>query len=218
MIINHSIRHYTWLDKLCLELDYALRTLANNPKTTQRAYPAAKMDEPILTASEQRHAAGLMRINHAGEVSAQALYQGQRLSSHTPAIQDKMHQASLEEGDHLAWCQRRLNEFGSHTSYLNPLWYTGSLLIGLTAGMIGDQWNLGFLAETEQQVVQHLEEHLRKMPVNDQKSLVILRQMQIDEAKHRDDANAAGAAPLPGLIKTGMQWMSKIMVKTTYWI
>lgn len=157
-----------------------------------------------------------MRINHAGEICAQALYHGQGVASRADDIQAKLREAALEEGDHLVWCQTRLEELGSHTSYLNPLWYAGSFCIGLTAGMVGDRISLGFVAETERQVIKHLQGHLSQLPKQDERSQKILAQMADDEAKHRDEAIAAGAEELPKPIKKMMSWVSKIMVKTAY--
>lgn len=211
-------RRYTKLDQLCLGLDQALKSVFGAPATTERKYPAQATKETELTDQQRKHSAGLMRINHAGEVCAQALYHGQGLVSRRDDVREKMEQAAIEEGDHLAWCSKRLTELGSHTSYLNPLWYMGSFAIGITAGLIGDQWSLGFLAETENQVVNHLDKHLNLLPEKDEKSLQILQQMKIDEAQHRDDAKQAGAAELPTFIKKLMGFTSKIMVKTTYWL
>lgn len=211
-------RRYTLLDQVCLGLDQAVRAVFNNPKTSARPYPAAKVVEAPLTVEQRTYAARLMRINHAGEVCAQALYHGQALATHSTYVKQKMQQAALEEGDHLAWCRQRLVELGSHTSYLNPLWYGGSFVIGLSAGLIGDRWSLGFLAETEQQVVKHLEQHLKNIPEQDQKSYYILEQMRHDEATHRDEALAAGGVLLPNPIKNIMRWVSKVMVKTAYWV
>ena len=211
-------RQYSFLDQLCLSLDQALRAMAGAAKTTDRPYPAETVAEPNLSMDQRKHAAALMRINHVGEVCAQALYQGQAVFSRSSAVKDKMQQAALEEGDHLAWCSTRLTELGSHTSYLNPLWYTGSFVIGLTAGMVSDQWSLGFLAETEQQVVQHLTKHLQILPEADEKSQVILQQMQQDEAMHRDEAIQAGGIELPEWTKKLMGFASKIMVKVAYWV
>ena len=213
-----NLRHYSAIDYICFGLDQALRAISDNTKTTERLYPAQHEQEPILTSTERKHSAALMRVNHAGEVSAQALYHGQGLVSRSLELKEKMYQSALEEGDHLAWCRTRLAELGSHTSYLNPVWYTGSFVIGLTAGLIGDQWSLGFLAETENQVVQHLEHHLHRLPEQDIKSQKILQQMQKDEAEHRDAAIEAGAAILPQPIKKLMSILSKVMVKTAYWI
>jgi len=211
-------RHYTLQDKICLGIDQALRAIFANPKTSGRVYPGKNEAESHLTSEQRKHAAALMRINHAGEVCAQALYHGQGLVSRRHDVKEKMQQAALEEGDHLAWCQTRLLELGSHTSYLNPCWYVGSFAIGITAGLIGDKWSLGFLAETENQVVTHLEKHLQQLPENDKRSYQILWQMREDEAQHRDDAMQFGAAKLPGLIKKIMRFTSKVMVKTAYWI
>ena len=211
-------RHYTLLDKMCLGIDQAVRAVLANAKTSDRVYPAKTEIESDLTLLQRKHVAALMRINHAGEVCAQALYHGQGLVSQRSEVKMKMQQAAMEEGDHLTWCHTRLTELGSHTSYLNPFWYAGSFVIGLTAGLVGDKWSLGFLAETENQVVKHLEKHLQQLPANDQRSYKILLQMRQDEAHHRDDAMHAGAVILPEWIKKIMQLTSKIMVKTAYWI
>lgn len=210
-------RHYTVFDRLCLGIDQAVRALTDNAKTTGTVYPADGMHEPSLSEEQRKQSAALMRINHAGEICAQALYHGQAMVSKTEAVQQKMQQAAREEGDHLAWCKQRLDELGSHTSYLNPFWYAGSFCIGMAAGLIGDKWSLGFVVETERQVIKHLESHLHTLPADDVRSYHILSQMEKDEAKHRDEALAAGANELPAFIKQGMTLMSKIMVKTTYW-
>ncbi len=211
-------RHYTLLDKICLGLDQAVRAVSANAKTSDRVYPGKSEREQDITPEERKEAAALMRINHAGEVCAQALYHGQGLVSRRQEVKQKMQQAAIEEGDHLAWCQRRLTELGSHVSYLNPLWYAGAFVIGLTAGLIGDQWSLGFVAETETQVVKHLDNHLQQLPEKDERSYKILSQMREDEAHHRDDAMHYGAATLPASVKKIMELASKIMVKTAYWI
>lgn len=210
-------RTLTPLDRLCLNIDQALRSVFGTAQST-RSSPGDKIPESLLSPEERKHTAGLMRVNHAGEVCAQALYQGQGLTSRREDVKEKMQQASKEENDHLAWCALRLSELGSHTSYLNPLWYAGSFTIGLTAGLIGDRWSLGFLAETENQVVKHLQSQLNLLPAQDNKSAAILQQMQQDEAHHRDDAKNAGGADLPQPIKLLMSCASKIMVKTAYWI
>lgn len=211
-------RHYTFLDRLCLGLDQAVRAIADNAKTSGQRYPAQGVNEAALSSEERNHSAALMRINHAGEVCAQALYHGQAMVSRSPKIQEKMQQAAIEEGDHLAWCRLRLDELGSHTSYLGPLWYAGSFCIGMTAGVIGDDWSLGFVAETERQVIKHLEEHLKTLPTEDQRSNKILAQMEADESKHRDEAIAAGARDLPWIVRKIMTLTSKVMVKTAYWV
>lgn len=213
-----KLRDYSLLDQLCLNVDQALRGVFGDPITTERKYPAEKVPESSLSTEQKQHFAALMRVNHAGEVCAQALYHGQGLVSRNPKVREKMQKAAMEEGDHLAWCHQRLQELGSHTSYLNPLWYVGSFSIGLTAGVCGDQWSLGFLAETEHQVVVHLEKHLKTLRSEDQRSYKILEQMQEDEAKHRDDAVKLGAAELPEFIKRLMRLVSKVMVKTALWI
>ena len=211
-------RHFTFLDKLCLGIDQAVRALTDNAKTTGEPYPAHHANQSELLEDERKHAAGLMRVNHTGEICAQALYHGQGLVSREAALQTKLQQAAIEEGDHLAWCKQRLDELHSHTSYLNPLWYAGSFGIGMIAGMVGDKWSLGFVVETERQVIKHLENHIAALPRQDKSSHQILARMEQDEAKHRDDAIAAGAHELPGIIKKIMALTSKIMVKTAYWI
>lgn len=211
-------RNYTLFDRICLGVDQAVRALSDNTMTTGQPYPARQVEELPLTDKERKHAAALMRINHSGEICAQALYHGQGIVSRTSLLQEKLQQAAREEGDHLAWCKERLEELGSHTSYLNPLWYAGSFCIGMVAGMVGDKWSLGFVAETERQVIDHLKSHLHALPANDVRSYKILQQMEADEAKHRDEAIMSGARELPTNVKSIMGWVSKVMVKTTYWI
>jgi ubiquinone biosynthesis monooxygenase Coq7 len=211
-------RCYSLSDRLCLGLDQAVRALGNNPKITGTPYPAKGIEENQLSEAQRRHSASLMRINHAGEICAQALYHGQGIVSQTYDVQKRMHQASIEEGDHLTWCRQRLSELNSHTSYLNPLWYVGSFCIGMVAGIVGDSWSLGFIVETEQQVIQHLAGHLQLLPGQDRRSYKILQQMEIDEAKHRDEAIAAGARELPQIIKKCMRLTAKVMIKITYWV
>jgi 3-demethoxyubiquinol 3-hydroxylase len=211
-------RHYTFLDKLFLGLDQALRALSNNVQTTNNPYPAENIEHTVLSPEQSRLISSLMRVNHAGEICAQALYHGQAIVSRNSSIQEKMRQAAIEEGDHLSWCRKRLDELDSHTSYLNPLWYTGSFCIGMAAGMMGDKWSLGFVAETETQVVSHLKVHLDLLPKEDQRTFHILKQMESDEAHHHDLAIASGAQALPAMVKIGMSFASKIMVKTSYWV
>lgn len=212
------IRHYTFLDRLCLGLDQAVRALADTVKTSGQDYPGKTVPEQALDDNQRKHSAALMRINHAGEICAQALYHGQGVVSRSHLVQEKMHRAAIEEGDHLAWCKTRLDELHSHTSYLNPLWYAGSFCIGMTAGMIGDKWSLGFVAETERQVIQHLQDHLNALPEQDWRSYTVLKKMEADEARHRDEAIHLGARELPDIIKKIMGVTSKIMVKTAYWV
>lgn len=206
-----------------MNADTALRTLFGEPVTTHRDYPAdatpaSNEADSEFSEQEKKHIAGLMRVNHSGEVSAQALYQGQSLTSKNIEVKEKLRQAALEENDHLDWTKNRVNELGSHTSLLNPLWYGGSFAIGAFAGAIGDKWNLGFLAETEHQVVKHLESHLNQLPGGDLRSRAILEQMKTDELKHATTAVENGAAELPPPVKTLMAAMSKVMTGTAYYI
>lgn len=201
-----------------MHVDKAMRTVFGSPETTERANPAAGHTEPELSAEEQRRVAGLMRVNHAGEVSAQALYQGQALTAKLPEVRGKMDRAALEENDHLAWCEQRLTELDSHTSLLNPLWYAGSFAIGALAGLAGDKWSLGFVVETEKQVVKHLDEHLERLPEQDHKSRAILEQMREDEAHHATTALKAGGAELPEPVKQLMSLTSRVMTRTAYYI
>jgi ubiquinone biosynthesis monooxygenase Coq7 len=213
-----SQRHYSFIDQLCLGIDQSVRVLFGVPVTSVRPNPAEDIVAPVLTETERQQSAALMRVNHAGEVCAQALYQAQAFASRDEALKCKMRAAAIEEGDHLAWCAARLHELDSHTSYLNPLWYAGSFYIGLLAGLVGDRWSLGFVAETERQVVRHLAEHVTRLPVNDTRSFAILSQMEQDEALHRDAAVEAGAAMLPLGIKRLMHWVSRVMVKVAYYV
>lgn len=209
---------YSLFDKICLSFDQALRACNGKVTTTDAVHPAAHTAEEELSTAERKKSAALMRVNHAGEVCAQALYHGQALVSKNSALVASLNHAALEEGNHLAWCSDRIHELGSYTSYLNPLWYGGSFCIGALAGLAGDQWSLGFVAETETQVVAHLQGHLQRLPKNDARSYVIVQQMAKDEAEHRKDAIVAGAHELPGLIKKAMSITAKIMVKTSYWV
>jgi ubiquinone biosynthesis monooxygenase Coq7 len=206
------------VDKLLTQADAALRTIFGSPPLSGRPDPATNIAETSLSASEKKHTTGLMRVNHAGEVSAQGLYQGQALTAKLPDVRLKMEQAAIEENDHLAWCAKRLKELDAHESLFNPIWYTGSFLIGAAAGMLGDKWSLGFVAETEHQVVRHLEEHLVSLSDNDERSRAILQQMKIDEAKHATTALHHGGSELPMPVKKMMGLMSKIMTKTAYWV
>jgi ubiquinone biosynthesis monooxygenase Coq7 len=169
-----------------------------------------------LDVAERKHAAGLMRVNHVGEVCAQALYQSQKLLARDSQIQEMLEHSAQEEMDHLAWCETRLKELDSHTSYLNPLWYAGSFAIGLVAGLAGDKWSLGFVAETEKQVESHLESHLQKLPETDHRSRAIVEQMRVDEIAHGQAALNAGGESLPEPIQKMMQALSKLMTTTAY--
>lgn len=209
-------RHYSPADKLLMHLDTGLRTVLGRPQTTERPNPAENIEDAELTESEKDLAGRLMRINHAGEVAAQGLYEGQSLTARLPEVRDKMERAAMEENDHLAWCESRLNELGSHKSLLNPLWYGGSLAIGALAGLAGDKWSLGFVTETENQVVRHLDSHLAQISEKDNKSRAILEQMKEDEGHHATAALHAGGAELPKPIKQLMGLTSRVMTKTAY--
>lgn len=212
------MRDYSQVDRFLIHADTALRTIAGKPLATHRPYPADDIEDISMDAAESRHIAGLMRINHSGEVSAQALYQGQSLTARNDDVREKLENAALEENDHLLWTDNRLKELGDRTSLLNPLWYAGSFAIGAFAGTLGDKWSLGFLAETEHQVVIHLDEHLNQIPASDGRSRAILKQMKIDEAKHESTALDHGGDTLPTPIKKLMQAMSKVMTRSAYWI
>ena len=204
------------IDRFILEFDTALRSVVGGANA-QRPIPGSDFSSNSgLDAAERKHAAGLMRVNHVGEVCAQALYQSQKLVARNPEIQEMLDHSGQEEVDHLAWCENRLQELGSHTSYLNPLWYAGSFAIGLAAGLAGDKWSLGFVAETEKQVENHLESHLEKLPKDDQRSRAIVDQMRIDEIEHGQAAKNAGGANLPEPIQKIMQAISKVMTTTAY--
>lgn len=213
-----STRNYTLPDRLVMHLDTGLRTLFGKPRVTERPNPAADIPEADLSDAERELAGRLMRINHSGEVAAQGLYEGQALTAKLPEVREKMERAALEENDHLDWCEQRITELGSHKSYLNPLWYTGSLAIGALAGLAGDRWSLGFVNETEKQVVRHLDEHLAKISAKDRKTRAILEQMKIDEAHHATTALHAGGAELPGPVKLMMKLTAKVMTGTVYWV
>lgn len=211
-----SQRHYSPADRLLMQADAALRTLLPFSGQPSRPSPAVLKNDSELTESETRHVAGLMRINHTGEVCAQALYQGQALTARLPQVRQAMEQAADEEIDHLAWCEQRIRQLGSHTSVLNPLFYGLSFGIGASAGLISDRISLGFVAATEDQVCKHLDEHLGQLPAGDDKSRAILEQMREDEAQHSTAAIEAGALRFPAPIKFGMSLMSKVMTKATY--
>lgn len=212
------MRTYTPADHFILHLDTGIRTLFGRPQPTSRPDPAARYHEHEMTEKEQQVSARLMRINHSGEVAAQGLYQGQALTAKLPRVRAQMERAALEENDHLIWCEQRVRAMGQRTSFLNPVWYAGSVTIGAIAGAAGDKWSLGFVAETEKQVVRHLDEHLQQLPPQDEKSRAILDQMKSDENEHAINARRAGGAPLPASIRKLMQLTAKVMTKTAYWI
>ena len=205
------------IDAFIGEFDKALRTLFA-PAPTLRPMPGEGLPEAELSEPERKHVAALMRINHCGEICAQALYQGQALTSRDPAVKHKLERAAWEETEHLNWTERRIGELGGHKSLLNPLFYVGSLGLGVAAGVLGDKWNLGFLAETERQVEGHLEDHKGKLPPQDRRSWEILQQMQSDEAGHAEMAVENGAAELPLPVKAFMKLSSKVMTGTTYYV
>jgi len=205
------------LDQLIGHFDTALRTLAGVAGAA-RPSPAVGMAESEQAPEERRLAARLMRVNHCGEVCAQALYQGQALATTNPLLAERLAGAAREEQDHLAWSAQRINELGGHTSVLNPLWYGGSLALGLAAGRLGDRWNLGFLAETEQQVEKHLEGHLARLPVADVRTRAVVAGMRTDEMRHARMARDMGAAELPKPVKGAMALAARVMTTVSYWV
>ncbi|MDT8372102.1 MAG: 2-polyprenyl-3-methyl-6-methoxy-1,4-benzoquinone monooxygenase [Gammaproteobacteria bacterium] len=211
-----TLRHYTILDKFIVESDKAIKTVFGKPETSAREIPGNDLGETTLSQQEAKRSIGLMRVNHSGEVSAQALYQGQALTAKLPNVRQAMEQAAIEENDHLVWCEQRVHHFDGHTSLLNPFWYVGSFAIGALAGKIGDKWSLGFVAETEKQVIKHLEQHLDQISKDDLKSRAILQQMKRDEVHHGIVALQAGGAALPPPVKLAMRLVSKIMTMTSY--
>lgn len=219
MSAHNEPRQFTLLDSLVGEFDKALRTLTKGSQPHSRPTPStASQQETSLSEAEKKLSASLMRVNHTGEVCAQALYQGQALTAKLPEVRQEMQNAADEEQDHLAWCEQRVNELGSHTSYLNPLWYGMSFTIGAAAGMISDKVSLGFVAATEEQVCKHLNSHLAKLPENDTASRIIVEQMLVDEAKHAHTALEAGGYHFPTPIKWSMTAMSRLMTETSFYI
>ena len=205
------------LDDLIVQFDKALRTLTL-PAHSARTVPGERLPEQELTETENRLSAALMRVNHSGEICAQALYEGQALTARNASVQQALQKAAKEETEHLAWTERRIEELGGRKSLLNPLWYSSSFALGALAGMLGDKWNLGFLAETERQVERHLEQHLQRLPQQDHKSRAILEQMKSDEANHATTAVSQGAADLPQPLQRAMQLASKVMTQTAFWL
>lgn len=204
-----------WSDRLIVEFDKGLRTVFATARSV-RAVPGGKLPEADMSPEERQHAAALMRINHVGEICAQALYQGQAMTSRNPEIRASLEEAAHEETEHLAWTEQRIKELGGRKSLLNPLWYAGALGIGVLAGKFGDKWNLGFLAETERQVEAHLDSHLEKLPPQDRRSWEIVEQMKVDEIKHADTALRLGGVPLPEPVKALMKLSAKVMTRTAY--
>jgi 3-demethoxyubiquinol 3-hydroxylase len=213
-------RRYTLLDRLLAPADQTLRTLFAS-HVAARPNPAENLPETPEIADNpaaRRHTAALMRINHSGEVAAQALYQGQAFVSRADATRASLMEAAREETDHLAWCAERIRELGGRTSVLNPLWYAGSFSIGALAGLAGDRISLGFVAETERQVVEHLGGHLQRLPSQDVRTRAIIQQMSADEERHGHNATLAGGAELPRPVRALMKLTAKVMTRTAYWL
>lgn len=206
------------MDRLLTEAQNALLTVFAEPVAGARANPADLAEETELSVAERKQSAGLMRVNHTGEVCAQALYRGQATCARDPAVLDFLEKAVDEEQDHLVWCHQRLNELGTHRSYLNAYWYLHSFFLGWLASRVGDDWSLGFVEETEIQVGRHLQSHMEKLSVKDKKSRAIITQMDIDEAEHADTAKQLGAKVLPAWIKGLMSTHSKVMTTLVYWV
>jgi ubiquinone biosynthesis monooxygenase Coq7 len=202
-------------DLAIAEFDRALRTVAGAPAAA-RPSPAAAHPDAELSAQERAHSAALMRVNHVGEVCAQALYQGQRLTARTPENRNALMHAAIQEQDHLAWSAERICELGGRPSLLNPLWYAASLAIGAGSGILGDRWNLAFLAETEQQVEAHLAGHLEQLSPDDARTRTLVDKMRVEEIQHRDTALALGAAEMPGFAKAVMRVLARIMTTVSY--
>ncbi len=205
------------IDQLIIGIDKGLRTLFA-PAQTLREVPGDALPAAVLDETQRRMSAALMRVDHSGEVCAQALYQGQALTARDASARAALEQAAQEETEHLAWTERRIAELGGAKSLLNPLFYAGSFAIGAVSGLLGDKWNLGFLAETERQVVRHLEDHLERLPAEDQKSRAIVEQMREDEARHATSAMSHGGAELPSPVKAAMKASSRVMTETAYWL
>jgi len=210
-------RSFKLIDRLIGEIDKAIKVLAA-PSRSARALPRAGNGELVLEPAERLESIRLMRVNHAGEVSAQALYQGQALIARNEAVAAAMRESAAEETDHLAWCERRLEQLGGRTSLLNPLWYLGSFAIGAVAGALGDRTSLGFITETEKQVESHLSDHLQRISPADAGSRAILEQMQSDEIRHGEKATALGGAPLPLPLRAAMRLSSRVMTHSSYWL
>jgi len=209
-------RKFTSLDRAVVMLDEALRLATGQAPVPDRPNPAGDLPDPELDEDARTHVAGLMRINHTGEICAQALYAGQAVTARSGEVREEMARAAREEIDHLSWCEDRLRELGSQPSLLNPLWYAGAFTIGAVAGLAGDGWSLGFLKETEIQVEAHLEDHLGRLPDRDSRSHAILDQMRVDEAKHAEMAEASGAYELPEPVKDIMRVAARVMKAVAY--
>jgi len=211
-------RQLTPLDRLLAGANNALRTVAAPAGRTARKNPAGDIPDTDLSNAQKSHAAGLMRVNHAGEIAAQGLYQGHATVARDPAIEAQMQRAANQEFDHLAWCEQRLEELNASPSRLSPVWYAGAFAIGAISGALGDKWSLGFIAETEHQVCAHLDSHLAELPDEDMKSRAIVETMRDEEQEHGENANDAGAAELPEPVQHLMRITAKVMTKTAYWV
>ena len=210
------MRRFSLADRVIAELQHGMNTCYLRPPPAPRAYPAERVDDGELSLDEQAHAAGLMRVNNAGEVAAQGLYRGQAWTAREQAVSSAMIEAAEEENEHLNWCQRRLAELGARRSLLDGVWYWGSFAIGALAGAAGDRWSLGFVRETEQQVEQHLGRHLDDLPPADRRSRAIIESMRADEIRHAQNAAKAGAAELPWPVRRAMTAVSRIMTFSAY--
>jgi ubiquinone biosynthesis monooxygenase Coq7 len=206
------------VDTIIVNLDRALRAVGGAAQGSGRSFPAQNLPDAQLSEAQQHRSAGLMRVNHAGEVAAQALYHGQSLTARTARTRDELEHAAIEEEDHLIWCRRRLGQLDAKPSLLNPVWYAGSFALGALAGLAGDRVNLGFVAETERQVEAHLQDHLQRLPVDDARSRAIVEQMKVDEAQHASNAERSGAIALPAPIKSLMGLAAKVMTGSAYWL
>ena len=211
-----SQRRLTFVDRLITEVDSVMRTVTNSGHTARRPSPADGHADAQLSDSERKHAAGLMRVNHTGEVCAQALYQGQALTAKLPTVREEMEQAAAEEVDHLVWCEQRLRELDSQPSLLNPAWYGLSFALGAVAGAISDKVSLGFVAATEERVCNHLNDHLKSLPEDDRKSRLIVQKMLEDEQRHGDKALEAGGSDFPREVKDAMSAVSRVMTGSSY--
>tara|TARA_X000001036_G_scaffold80438_1_gene72145 strand:+ start:604 stop:1233 length:630 start_codon:yes stop_codon:yes gene_type:complete len=207
-----------FVDQIISEIDKGIKFSLDNYQKENRQYPASKIPEDDLSEFDRNNSANLMRVNHSGEVAAQGLYRGQALTARLEGTREKMDHAALEELDHLSWCNKRLEELNDKPSLLNPFWYGLSFGMGAIAGAAGDKWSLGFVHETEEQVVIHLEEHLEKLSNKDKKTIAILEQMRIDEAQHSEEALESGAEILPEGVKKIMSLIAKVMTKSSYYV
>jgi ubiquinone biosynthesis monooxygenase Coq7 len=211
------MRRYSWADKLLIEADQALSTVYGTQRA-RRSNPMEIAGNEALPPSARRLSGRLLRVDHAGEVAAQGLYQGQALTARDAKVRQRMRHSAEEENDHLAWCHERILELGGRRSLFGPFWYLGSYALGAAAGLAGDRWSLGFVSETERQVVRHLDDHLQRLPAGDRRSQAILAQMKVDEAQHAKTATLAGGQELPGAFRQAMALMSTVMTRTAYWL